>query len=690
MRYWLLGVLMCFGLFVGGLSAEDIFAVSDIYALDPDGKCHEIVGGDFGEFAKKNNHWDAATKTIKMFAAKNEETAVQIVIPKTGKSFSGKMSNLTGPGTIPPDRATFSALLWIKHSKGVKLYPDMVIPLDGSVSGIKSFDVPSEIKGLPQANNKVGPMLFEVWVPKDAKAGVYKGTVSVLEGDKEIEKLNVQLTIFDFEMPAMPTFALDFLDYAMPLQPFGLAGERIASSGLGQPAKKVSERAKKISWQVYKLTMDNRGFENVLPYHSQRGSPVWAPPIVGKGADAKVMSWAEWDEVFAPILDGKCNKFGEPPAHFTLPFNVNYPHICDSDPAKQFDWRPFKDSIPDGPGQNAALKEFEETFCVIAAEYIKHFAEKNWTKTRFEIYYNQKPNEGKKSRNTVPWKQDEPTLEFEYKALRYFYNVTHAAFAPAKEKNLQFVTRLDIGHWNCDKMQTPDGGTAVCYKGKAYNKGNADKYLKDTVDHWVIGSTHGEGAQHLIKDYCKPAPSPVKILNYTTPGDDVLTRHYGDFAGLGFRYARIGFVGCILFKTSIECGDPENAGDAGGGDYGQYCLYNGTKLGLDGALCSRRVKLWRNAVNDFDYIEAAKKKNPAAVDTLLQKMIKVDFSANKEYRNQAKSRGFWINNNVEDFLIAKLKLAEMITGQKIGAVELQGFSDKYTPCGSASQIVRYD
>lgn len=96
--------------------------------------------------------------------------------------------------------------------------------LDGSIKGIRSFDVPVAFKrkeqtesamgwsGLPQAGNKIGAMLFEVWVPKDAPSGLYKGTVSVMEGATEAAKLNVELTVLGFAMPDMPTFAFDLLD----------------------------------------------------------------------------------------------------------------------------------------------------------------------------------------------------------------------------------------------------------------------------------------------------------------------------------------------------------------------------------------------------------------------------------------------------------------------------------------------
>ena len=670
---WLLGMAWLTARMV---QAQGIFVVSDTYSLRPDGVCQELAGGAFGLLAQKNGHWDAATKTVRLTAAQNEEAAVQMVIPRAGKGFAGKMTELKGPGAIAPDRATFSALVWVKDAKG-KLSPDLVIPLDGSVKDIRAFDVPVAFEGLPKAANTIGAMLFEVWVPRDAAAGLYKGAVSVLEGGAEIEKFNLELTVLGFALPDMPAFAFDLLDYGMPADGLGLKAA-LNGNGLNVPATRIPDETKAANYQIYKLAADNRCFINALPYHSQRGAPRYAAPVAGRGADAKVMSWAEYDDLMGPILDGKCSKFGQPPAHFTLAFNVNYPHICDGEPSRQFDWRPYAKTMPEGPGQNPAFKEFEEANRTIAQDYIRHFAEKGWTKTRFEVYHNQKANP---ERNRVPWKLDEPVDTADYQALGYLFNTAHWAFEGAAAKRVQVVTRLDLGHFHCNKMLTPDGKATACYKAKQYDTGNADKYLKGPTEHWVIGITHAEGAQPLLKDCEGPGR---KVMVYGTAGDGALDQHYGQFAAECIKLARIGIVGRIVYKVDIGAGNPNGASK-------DYALYNGKmSLGFSGALASRRLKLWRDSVNTYDYIAAARKNNAAAVDALLEKMVRVGLSSDRQYREQSKSRGYWINNNVEDYDTFKLKLAEIATGTKLGAGELAGFSDTFTSCGSADKIAGYD
>ena len=660
----------------GQPNSSEIFVVSDVYGILPDGTCNELTSKDFGKLKQKNGHWDAASKTVKMYAAKNEEVAVQIVIPKTGKGFHGELSNLVGPDTIGSERASYSAMAWVNHVS-LGSCPDLVIPLDGSINGINRFNVPISFKGIPNPNNVVGIMLFELWVPKNVSAGEYTGTVGIMEDEEKLEILNVDLTVFDIVLPDMPTFAFELLAYGMPSEDLGAKSYINADDGLGKGARLVSERTKRIDYQVYKLAMDNRCFVNTIPYSSQRGYPRYAYPIAGKGENARIMSYAEWDDFFSPILDGKLNKFGEPPAHFLLPFNINYPYLCESEAENQFDFIPFKYLVPEGPGITPELREFELTYKTIAEQVLNHFAEKGWTKTQFEIFNNQKP---RKYRNRTPWQLDEPTDLSDYMGLQYLLNVQKWAFESARQKGIQIKNRLDIGHFNCDRFLTPDGRQTRCYKSKDYNKHNADKYLKGVVDHWVIGSTHLEAAQQTLKEYNTPG---VKLMEYSTSGSsNGIGFHYGQFAGEGFRSARIGIVGRILFKLGLSSGNPLQIGDSD-----ENTFYSGTSMEFDGALPSHRLKLWRNAVNDFDYITAAKKINEAATKEIIDKMTAIGPTASPKYRGRSNARAFWFTNNVEDILRAKIKFAEIITGKKYPMGEIEGFSEKYTPCGSADQIV---
>jgi hypothetical protein len=255
------------------------------------------------------------------------------------------------------------------------------------------------------------------------------------------------------------------------------------------------------------------------------------------------------------------------------------------------------------------------------------------------------------------------------------------AFQSAQQYGIQIRNRVDIGHFNCDRFLTPDGEQTRCYKSKGYNKYDADHYLKEFVDHWVIGITHLEAAQHTLSEYKN---TDSKVMAYGTAGSSfAIGFHYGQFAGEGFKAARIGTSGKIMYKLGLD--SPINIKKS---DHSTF--YSGSSMGFEGALPSHRLKQWRNAVNDFDYIMAAMKVNGAAATKIVEQMTKIGPSAAQKYRERSNARGFWFTNNVEDIVRAKLLLAGIITGEEFPEMEIEGFSQKFSPCGSEDQIVGYD
>ena len=665
----------------GAAQAADIFVTSPIYSLNPDGSAADITSGSFGDLAKKNGHWDAATKTITMAAAKNEEVAVQIVIPQEGSGFSAEVSDLTGAGTIKADRAAFSAVVWSKA--GNSLFNDVVIPLDGSVAGTKALDIPFTLQGLPDVQNKAGVILFELWVPKDAKAGAYTGTLKVKKAGVEAVSLKVNLTVFDFVLPDRPSYAFEYLSYDMPFKSRIVSGEGVPLKAIRMP-----ERELKMNHQVYKLAFDNRAFVNILPYHGQRGAPYYAYPVTGQGAHAKITSFAEYDEVFGPILEGKMNKFGKGPVHFTLPFNANYPHVCHGEPEKQFDWMGYRKTIPEGPGKEATLKEFEDTNKAIAEQMFKHFAEKGWKDTIYEFYHNQKPDGvGKKTgtRNRLCWKLDEPTDKEDYLGLRYFLTVNKWSVADLKDSGLKFASRIDLGHFHCDKLAGADGKFVGCSNPKSWDKGNGKGILGNVVDHWVLGVVHIDGATAQLKGYERPG---VKLETYSgQPFKAGINQCI--YRGETFRAARRGTEGNVYFCMNLKNGDPSNLGN--GDDkfdsYDEFLLYDGTKVGFDGALAGRRVKLWRDAVNDFDYVAQAKAKDPVATQAVVERMTLV---AALGGQNHGKVASISSNNNPESYLAARRALADIIAGKKVDAKTIPGRSKEFMPASESDKITNYD
>ena len=637
-----------------------VFALDPTYSVLPDGSVTELLNRDLGPLRARNGYFDAERRTIRLFGAQNQEVAVQLVVPVQGSRFSARAEGLE---VLPADRISFSVIAWSRVAE--TFLPDVIVPLNGSVAGLRTFDIPLRVAGLPDARNRQGLLLMEVWIPKTAAPGVHRGTVSVLADGKEIAKLGVDLTVFPLQLPDRPAFRMDYLSYGSPLRALGLDAD--LGDG-GSTDLTTTPEAIAAEQHAFGLALDNRGFLNVLPYASQRGTPLYGYPVRGVGRNATIISFDGFDRRFGPLLDGRIGKYGMSPPLFTLPFNLNYPYTMRSDPARQFGWEPFKLTIPEGPGLEARLLELEDTWRAVGQQTLAHMAEKGWTRTAFEIFNNQKPN----SNNRSPWSLDEPVEGPDFRALRYLFNLARWAFEGAAARGVTIVTRVDIGHWECDGLRTPEGTVTGCYKAKDFDRADARGLLQPVVDRWVVGHVHVHGAQDLVSRY-----NTERVMFDEYSGSGVSAAHGGEFSGLAWIAQRLGVEGRMVYHAGYL--DPANVS-------GDGTLYNGRGLGFTGILASRRVKLWRDAVNDYDLIALARRADAAATTGLLESVTRPGLSSDPSYRANSRTLETYVTNNVEDLLRARRLAAAIAAGEK-PPTTLEGFSPLYAPAGSADTIV---
>ncbi|HTL51903.1 MAG TPA: hypothetical protein VL860_04920, partial [Planctomycetota bacterium] len=318
-------------------------------------------------------------------------------------------------------------------------------------------------------------------------------------------------------------------------------------------------------------------------------------------------------------------------------------------------------------------KTLEDTWRTVGQQMLAHFVEKKWTRTAFELYHNQKPAKNNRS----PWKLDEPTELIDYQGLRYLFALGKWAFEGAAAKQIKVINRIDIGHWECDRMRTLDGKLTACYKAKDYNKAHAEDLLKPVVDRWVAGHAHVQGCQDLIPSYNTEA---VMFDSYGGAGQAVT--HGGSFVGVGWISFKLGMEGRVVYHSAFM---PPTKVD------GDCTLYAGTDLGFAGALGSRRIKLWRDAVNDYDLLLAAKRKDAKALDKLFSQVLMTGPASDPMYRTESKTIETYFTNNVEDVVKARSIAVRIATGAAATAdPALEGFTKAYTASGAADTIVGYD
>jgi hypothetical protein len=158
-------------------------------------------------------------------------------------------------------------------------------------------------------------------------------------------------------------------------------------------------------------------FHNLGYKHSGKVVPSFAPELEGEGKGIRVKSWELFDRHFGPYLDGSAFKgsmCGEHPIEFLyLPFNLAWP-------ASYEKW-----------GQKGYGTEYRR----IIGEFVKHFEEKGWKDTYFEIFLNHK-----KDYRFFPYTVDEIWYEHDEEAVDLYYDKIRDTYAST---GVKFVFRMD-------------------------------------------------------------------------------------------------------------------------------------------------------------------------------------------------------------------------------------------------------
>ena len=289
--------------------------------------------------------------------------------------------------------------------------------------------------------------MVEVAIPEHLPSGVYTSSIVIEGGLNEV--LTLSVTVFDFALPATPTFLCEFNSYGSPVNTV-VKDQR-------NPYKPTPEQTIRAEHEFYRCANQHRAYLNIIPVHSQRGRPRYAPALHGQGQNVQC-DWTYWDQRFGPVLEGSIFKNNAPPPYFYLPFNLHWPWGYSHDQHRKdhrLNWR----KKPEYARDHTLLitQEYLDEWETVAGQMITHFAEKNWLKTTFQIYLNHtnQPN------SNSPWRLDEPYDRWDFQVLSYFARLTDTFFNNARGVKVRY--RIDIGHFYC---RTP---TTQCYKAKRYD-----------------------------------------------------------------------------------------------------------------------------------------------------------------------------------------------------------------------------
>jgi hypothetical protein len=364
---------------------------AEVAVIDELDKVHPVTGAFIPPqpegYLHRNHLWkaDEPDRGITLHAARNEFTAFQVLIrgqPRGQPRFELVFEELAAKAI----QTSFARYHLVDTPAGA--LPDPIVPLD-----LAGAPWPSASRSTPRQSFHV-----ELYVPHDAPARTYRGTLRVSAGIDRL-RLPVRLTVWDFTLP-------DHLSFLPEMNCYGLPED---------------ERA------YYLLAHRHRTVLNRLPYNQngriQDGcAPRW-------DEQRKRLDWTAWDRRFGPLLDGSAfadqPRKGVPVECFYLPLHENWPS-------------PMEGNYKGGYWADQAFPDsYRQAFVSASRQMAEHFRARGWNETLFHGFLNNKVDYKKNgwSRESSVWLLDEPASFQDFWALRYFALAFHEGVNQARRGN---------------------------------------------------------------------------------------------------------------------------------------------------------------------------------------------------------------------------------------------------------------
>jgi hypothetical protein len=412
-------------------------------------------------------------------------------------------------------------------------YPDALVPVS----------VPYASR-MPDPDNRIEkqtsqPFWVDIWIPPQAKPGTYRGRAS-LEVGNEHRTLAFALKVLPAVVPAGDVVAVDHNSYG--------------SSWLADyfPGTKVpSDASLRLIHRYHRIFYDHRGIYHQLGYgHGGRVIPEFAPALEGSGRGRKVADWSLYDRHYGPLLDGSafrdCRRGPRPIPFAYLPINPEWP-------ASLLWWGE--------PG-------YEAEFVSVVSEMERHFREKGWTGTRFEMFFNHK-----KRYKAFPWDGDETRFPRDDRYFIEYGRLLKKAVPP--DSPVKFVFRADVS-WDMERQF---------------------KALAGIINFWVCG-----GSMFSWYDYAPKMLKERGDIVWIYGGPPPVTMVSSAVTEKPLRAWLQGIDGWVHWQTVVPGKDPWFRFDGGG----TVLAYPGARFGIDGPIPSLRLKIQRNCLQDLALLDSLK------------------------------------------------------------------------------------
>jgi hypothetical protein len=384
---------------------------------------------------------------VRLIAAAGEVAGFQVLLRGMGEVAIG--TRFDGPAM----RVDMHQALYVPANG--RMVPDPLVPL------------PAKLPLQPEADQAV---FVDVYVPFDATPGIREGTVSLSDG----RVVPVELAVLPFSLPRNATFLCEMNSYGLPdhVDDFYAVQQvaydhRVHANILHYSHHTAAPGARKSNLDMRLPSgrrMDNRRYDDIQP-------------------GAKRAYWDNFAEAFGPYLDGSLFQHGHrgpiPAPGFYLTFHESWPLNC----------RVYFNGDPDAYRAFGEQPIYAETYINILRDFARLVEEKGWTETGFQVYFNNKGSLREETK--APWILDEPSSWWDYRALRFYGELTDQGRADSPETRIDY--RIDISRPEFARGQLDgraDLWVVSTWAFQNYRRLVTDRIERDGLKAWVYGSSN--------------------------------------------------------------------------------------------------------------------------------------------------------------------------------------------------------
>jgi hypothetical protein len=489
----------------------------------------------FGGIVESDRQGAGWLKQVNLKAARGSYASFHLVISK--KASADYKLSVRFPLAVDVYREWFHF-----NTPDKKYYPDALIP----VSLPYQFQIPDPDNKIPGQTAQA--FWIDLWIPADSQTKTYQGE-AIVSTSSGSETLPIALSVIPAVVPKDDAVTLDNNSYGtswlVNQYPKTLAAFRDSS----EESPAGEDRLIGLIHAYHRIFYENRGTFHQLGYgHAGKVGPEFAPELTGTGRQMHIASWDLFDRHYGPLLDGSAfrdTRRGAKPIPFMyLPVNPEWP--------ASFLWW-------GEPGYDAE-------FVNVLSEMERHFREKHWTHTKFEVFFNHK-----KRYKGFPWDGDEVRFERDNNYFRVYHRMLEQAIP--RHSPVHFVMRADTSWTAAQQFRELEGviGFWVVGEGELIWHPDAIPRLKQHGDIiWTYGGT----------------PAVQKV------GTEITLNPLRSWIN--------GVDGFVRWQTVEPGSDPWfhlNGGDL-------TLVYPGERFNIAGPIPSIRLKLQRNCLQDLALLNA--------------------------------------------------------------------------------------